>query len=200
MDNRPLRADVPLASGKNLHFRVCRTDIFVAVEAMRVPADRFGAAGDAARPARRVALVHDFLVDVRGAERVFAVMTDMWPDADVFTAIYDEDGTEGRFADRRVHTTFLQRVHPSARTSTRKSCTRATRRAERAASPAAPKRSAGTLMASTATKISVLQTRKWRFFTEARGEPSCERAVIHTFALAPAHLAARRPPWDAPSQ
>jgi len=31
-------------------------------------------------------------------------------------AIYDEDGTEGRFADRRVHTTFLQRVHPSART------------------------------------------------------------------------------------
>ena len=83
---------------------------------MRVPADRFGAAGGATRPDRRVALVHDFLVDVRGAERVFAVMADMWPDADVFTAIYDEDGTEGRFADRRVHTTFLQRVHPSART------------------------------------------------------------------------------------
>ena len=83
---------------------------------MRVPADRFGSAGGVARPDRRVALVHDFLVDVRGAERVFAVMTDMWPDADLFTAIYDEDGTEGRFADRRVHTTFLQRVHPSART------------------------------------------------------------------------------------
>jgi glycosyltransferase involved in cell wall biosynthesis len=83
---------------------------------MRVPADRYGAAGGVAQPARKVALVHDFLVDVRGAERVFAVMTDMWPDADLFTAIYDEDGTEGRFAQRNVHTTFLQRVHPSART------------------------------------------------------------------------------------
>ena len=38
----------------------------------------------------RVALVHDFLLDVRGAERVFLVMCDIWPDADVNTAIYDE--------------------------------------------------------------------------------------------------------------
>ena len=27
-----------------------------------------------------------------------------WPDADVFTAVYDERGTEGRFADRAIHT------------------------------------------------------------------------------------------------
>ncbi len=40
----------------------------------------------------------------------------MWPKADVYTAVYDEDGTEGRFSDRRVFTTFLQRVRPSART------------------------------------------------------------------------------------
>ena len=46
----------------------------------------------------RVALVHDFLLDLRGAERVFLAMCDIWPDADVFTAVYDEDGTEGRFA------------------------------------------------------------------------------------------------------
>jgi glycosyltransferase involved in cell wall biosynthesis len=70
----------------------------------------------AAADAGRVALVHDFLVDVRGAERVFAVMTDMWSTADLFTAVYDEAGTEGRFAGRRVHTSFLQRVHPGART------------------------------------------------------------------------------------
>jgi len=60
--------------------------------------------------------VHDFLLDVRGAERVFLVMCDIWPDADVFTAIYDEDGTEGRFAHRAVHTSFLQRVRPNSRT------------------------------------------------------------------------------------
>ena len=38
----------------------------------------------------RVALVHDFLLDLRGAERVFASICEAWPDADVFTAVYDE--------------------------------------------------------------------------------------------------------------
>src|ERR671935_54805 len=67
-------------------------------------------------PFRRVALVHDFLVDVRGAERVFSAICDVWPQADLFTAVYDEEGTEGRFAHRKVHTSFLQRLHPTART------------------------------------------------------------------------------------
>ena len=40
----------------------------------------------------------------------------MWPEADVYTAVYDENGTEGRFTDRRVHTSFLQRLRPTART------------------------------------------------------------------------------------
>jgi glycosyltransferase involved in cell wall biosynthesis len=64
----------------------------------------------------RVALVHDFLLDLRGAERVFAAICEAWPDADVFTAVYDEKGTEGRFADRRPRTSFLQRVRPTSRT------------------------------------------------------------------------------------
>ena len=64
----------------------------------------------------RVALVHDFLLDLRGAERVFLELCAMWPDADIYTAVYDEEGTEGRFAGRRIHTSFLQRVRPSART------------------------------------------------------------------------------------
>ncbi len=65
---------------------------------------------------RRVALVHDFLLDLRGAERVFAAMCDIWPRADVFTAVYDERGTEGRFAHRDVRTSFLQKLRPTART------------------------------------------------------------------------------------
>jgi glycosyltransferase involved in cell wall biosynthesis len=64
----------------------------------------------------RVALVHDFLLDLRGAERVFAAICEAWPEADVFTAVYDEDGTEGRFAARSPRTSFLQRLRPSART------------------------------------------------------------------------------------
>ena len=66
--------------------------------------------------AARVALVHDFLVDLRGAERVFAAICDTWPEGDVFTAVYDEAGTEGRFADRAPRASFLQRLRPTART------------------------------------------------------------------------------------
>ena len=65
---------------------------------------------------QRVALVHDFLVDVRGAERVFLALCDLFPAAELFTAVYDERGTEGRFAHRRVHTSFLQALRPSSRT------------------------------------------------------------------------------------
>ncbi|UUY02783.1 glycosyltransferase [Svornostia abyssi] len=66
--------------------------------------------------APRVALIHDFLLDVRGAERVFAVMCDLFPEADVFTAVYDPVGTEGRFSHRDIRTSFLQRLRPTART------------------------------------------------------------------------------------
>src|SRR3954451_8556576 len=64
----------------------------------------------------RVALVHDFLLDLRGAERVFAAICDAWPHADLFSAVYDPRGTEGRFASREVTTSFLQRLRPTART------------------------------------------------------------------------------------
>lgn len=71
---------------------------------------------DSSGTASRVALVHDFLVDIRGAERVFLEICRMYPTAAVFTSVYDEDGTEGRFAGRQVHTSFLQSLRPTART------------------------------------------------------------------------------------
>jgi hypothetical protein len=58
------------------------------------------------------ALVHDFLVDVRGAERVLLALCDLFPDATVFTGVYDELGTEGRFASRDVVPTYLNRLRP----------------------------------------------------------------------------------------
>ncbi|CAB4340733.1 unannotated protein [freshwater metagenome] len=63
----------------------------------------------------RVALVHDFLLDLRGAERVFLQLCAMFPDADIFTAVYDPVGTQGRFEDRNVITSGLQRLRPTAR-------------------------------------------------------------------------------------
>jgi glycosyltransferase involved in cell wall biosynthesis len=63
----------------------------------------------------RTALIHDFLVSVRGADRVFLEICDLWPDADVFTPVYDERGTGGLFAHRKIHTSFLQKLNPTAR-------------------------------------------------------------------------------------
>ena len=63
----------------------------------------------------RVALVHDFLVDLRGADRVFLAICGLWPEAPIYTAIHDDEGTEGRFAGRDVRTSFLQKLRPTAR-------------------------------------------------------------------------------------
>jgi glycosyltransferase involved in cell wall biosynthesis len=63
-----------------------------------------------------VALIHDFLLDLRGAERVFLALCELYPDAPIYTPVYDPNGTEGRFADRDVRTSFLQKVRPTART------------------------------------------------------------------------------------
>lgn len=55
-------------------------------------------------------LVHDYLLVLRGAERTFAAMAESWPDAPISTLLYDERATAGRFADRRVRTSYLQHL------------------------------------------------------------------------------------------
>jgi glycosyltransferase involved in cell wall biosynthesis len=57
-----------------------------------------------------VALVHDYLLVMRGAERTFAAMAECWPEAPIYTLIYDEEATGGAFAGREVHTSYLQRL------------------------------------------------------------------------------------------
>lgn len=46
---------------------------------------------------------------------MFSALCDMFPSADLFTAVYDEAGTERRFAHRNIKASFLQRLHPTAR-------------------------------------------------------------------------------------
>lgn len=58
----------------------------------------------------RVALVHDYLLVPRGAERTFAAMASCWPEAPVFTLLYDEETMGSAFADRDVRTSYLQLV------------------------------------------------------------------------------------------
>ena len=64
----------------------------------------------AAVAAPRLALVHDYLLVLRGAKRTFAAMADAWPDAPIVTLLYDEAGTEGRFINRSVRASPLQRL------------------------------------------------------------------------------------------
>lgn len=57
---------------------------------------------------RSVALVHDYLLVMRGAERTFAAMAECWPAAPIHTLLYDKAGTDGWFADRHVRSSFLR--------------------------------------------------------------------------------------------
>lgn len=57
-----------------------------------------------------IGLVHDYLLVMRGAERTFAAISDIWPDDPIYTLLYDEEATEHRFAGREVLTSPLQRT------------------------------------------------------------------------------------------
>lgn len=57
-----------------------------------------------------VALVHDYLTQRGGAERVVLAMARAFPDAPLFTTLYDAAGTYPEFADLDVRTSALSRV------------------------------------------------------------------------------------------
>ena len=58
----------------------------------------------------KVAIVHDWLVNYGGAERVVEAMLSLYPDAEIFTLVYDEKKMGKFFPKEKVHTTFLQKV------------------------------------------------------------------------------------------
>ena len=57
----------------------------------------------------KVALVHDFLDTYGGAERVLEVMSEIFPQAPIYTLIYDKDKMRGKFESKEIHTSFLQK-------------------------------------------------------------------------------------------
>lgn len=60
----------------------------------------------------RVALVHDDLVQWGGAERVLLGLSQIYPDAPIYTSVYDRDsGTLSRlFGSKKIITSFLQKI------------------------------------------------------------------------------------------
>ncbi len=63
----------------------------------------------------KVALVHDFLDQYGGAERVLEVLAEMFPKAPIFTLLYDKEkmsaqgGPALSWLNREIHTSFLQK-------------------------------------------------------------------------------------------
>lgn len=57
----------------------------------------------------KIALVHDYLVQYGGAERVLSSFCEMFPEASIYTILYDEKAMRGRFREKNIITSFLQR-------------------------------------------------------------------------------------------
>lgn len=57
-----------------------------------------------------VVLAHDYLLVMRGAERAFGAIADLYAQAPILTLLYDAEGTAHRFAAHRVTSSPLQRL------------------------------------------------------------------------------------------
>jgi hypothetical protein len=57
----------------------------------------------------KIALVHDYLTQPGGAERVFELLCKRYPNADIFTSLYEPKRTID-LGEREVRTTVLQKV------------------------------------------------------------------------------------------
>jgi glycosyltransferase involved in cell wall biosynthesis len=57
----------------------------------------------------KVALVHDYLIRFGGAERVLLELMKMFPEAPVYTFLYDQDKMGEWFSSERVRPSFLQK-------------------------------------------------------------------------------------------
>lgn len=58
----------------------------------------------------KVAIVHDWLTNYGGAERVVEQLLKIYPDADIYTLVYDKKKMEKVFPPEKVHTSFVQKI------------------------------------------------------------------------------------------
>jgi len=62
----------------------------------------------------KIALVHDYLNQYGGAERVLESFIEIFPSAPIYTLIYNAEAMKGKFVDKEIRTSFLQKI-PFAR-------------------------------------------------------------------------------------
>ncbi|MCX6765573.1 MAG: glycosyltransferase [Candidatus Moranbacteria bacterium] len=57
----------------------------------------------------KVALIHDFLLYPGGAERVLEVLAEMFPEAPIYTLLYDPEKMRGKFSGKDIRVSYLQK-------------------------------------------------------------------------------------------
>jgi glycosyltransferase involved in cell wall biosynthesis len=60
---------------------------------------------------KKIAVVHDYLTQKGGAERVVIAIMKTFPNADLFTSVYEPEGTFPFFKEIKINTTFLQKIY-----------------------------------------------------------------------------------------
>lgn len=58
----------------------------------------------------KVALIHDHLAQDGGAEKVLKVFADMFPDAPIYTLLYEQKHADKYFKNRKIETSIIQRL------------------------------------------------------------------------------------------
>jgi glycosyltransferase involved in cell wall biosynthesis len=58
----------------------------------------------------KIALVHDYLVQYGGAERVLEAFSEIWPAAPIYTLVHDENLVHKKFNKQEIRTSFLQKI------------------------------------------------------------------------------------------
>jgi len=58
----------------------------------------------------KVAIVHYWLVNMRGGEKVLESLLELFPGADIFTHVYDPDSMPENIKSHKVHTSYIQKL------------------------------------------------------------------------------------------
>ena len=129
----------------------------------------------------KTALVHDDLVQAGGAERVVAALHELYPDAPLYTSVYDRRTTLPEFRRMDVRTSFLQRTPLARGACTNWPC------------PSSRPRSRGsTCRATTWSLVTLVPVRQGRHHAR-RHLPRLLLSHAGPVRLAPARLLRQRP-------
>ncbi len=64
----------------------------------------------------KIAIAHDYLIQMGGAERVVEVFHDMYPEAPIFTTVFSDERLSRNLKDADIRATWLQNV-PGVKTN-----------------------------------------------------------------------------------